>query len=80
MSTFFVCVADINTIQDCSDIRQFADSLQRPSPRGVFASLSTDSQSDIVSLPDHVLKLACSTGGGVDFSYTVMFCDDDDGN
>ncbi len=75
-SSFFTCVVDIDSPKDCPNIERFVLSLGRPSPQAVFASLATDSQSEIISLPEHVRMLACATGADVDFSFTVLSEDD----
>jgi hypothetical protein len=66
-------VFDLQSGVDYSWIGGFIDQRQIPeSDYGLFVSISTSNDSDIVSLPQFAADIFRHVGGGIDFSFTVL--------
>ena len=66
-------VFDLQVDQDYSWVKAFiAKHLVSENDYGLFVSVSTDSDSEIVSLPKFAADLFREVGGGIDFSFTVL--------
>ncbi len=66
-------VFDLQVAVDYSWIKPFIEQRQIPeSDYGLFVSISTSSDSEIVSLPKFAADIFRRVGGGIDFSFTVL--------
>jgi hypothetical protein len=66
-------VFDLRAGVDYSWIKQFIDEHRIPErDYGLFVSISTSSDSEIVSLPQFAADIFRQVGGGIDFSFTVL--------
>lgn len=63
-------------LQDTGRYEELADFIGRVDLReedyGLFVSLRTDYDSDIIRIPQFALSFSRSVGGAIDFSYTVV--------
>lgn len=66
-------VFDLDGDHDYTWIKSFIDQHQIPEcDYGLFVSVSTDSDSEIISLPKFAAEIFRAVGGGIDFSFTVL--------
>lgn len=70
---FVTGVFDLYADRDYSWVRPFIEEHGIPEcDYGLFVSVSTSSDSEIVSVPQFVADIFRSVGGGLDFSFTVL--------